>query len=61
MQGIVKYTISIIFLICLLQISFYTERHEFATMFATYAVFFVAYLYVLKNVKLEYRLNLYFT
>lgn len=59
MQGIVKYTISIIFLICLLQISFYTERHEFATMFATYAVFFVAYLYVLKNVKLDVDLSFF--
>jgi alpha-1,6-mannosyltransferase len=44
-----KYTISIIFLICLVQINFFIQRHEFATLFATYAVFFWAYIFVLKK------------
>ncbi len=44
-----KYTISILFLICLVQINFFIQRHEFATLFATYAVFFAAYLFVLKK------------
>ena len=49
MRGSVKYTISIIFLICLVQINFYIQRHEFATLFATYTVFFGAYIFVLKK------------
>ncbi len=49
MRGTVKYTFSIIFLICLVQINFFIQRHEFATLFATYAVFFAAYIFVLKK------------
>ena len=44
-----KYSISILFLICFVQINFFIQRHEFATLFATYAVFFAAYLFVLKK------------
>ena len=48
-----KYTTSFIFLICLVHISFYIQRHEFAALIATYAVFFMAYLFVLKKVATE--------
>lgn len=53
MRGYVKYLISTIFLVCLVQINFFIQRHEFATLFATYAVFFVAYLFVLKKATTE--------
>jgi alpha-1,6-mannosyltransferase len=54
-----KYTTSFIFIICLLQISFYTQRHEFATLFATYAVFFATYLYVLIKTKTDSDLSFF--
>jgi alpha-1,6-mannosyltransferase len=54
-----KYTTSFILFICLAQISFNTQRHEFANLFATYAVFFATYLYILKNTKTEEDLNFY--
>lgn len=46
-------------LICLVQINFFIQRHEFATLFATYAVFFAAYIYVLKTVKIEKDLRFF--
>ena len=54
-----KYTAALISLICLVQISFYTQRHEFATLFATYAVFFSTYLWVLKKVKTDTDINFF--
>ena len=46
-------------MICLLQISFYTQRHEFAILFATYAVFFMTYLLVLNKTKTGTDLNFF--
>lgn len=46
-------------LVCLVQINFFIQRHEFATLFATYAVFFAAYIYVLKTVKTEKDLSFF--
>ncbi len=54
-----KYTTSFIFIICLVQICFHTQRHEFAILFVTYAVFFATYLYVLKNTKTEAELRFF--
>ncbi len=54
-----KYLTSIIFLICLVQINFFIQRHEFATLFATYAVFFAAYIYVLKTAKTDKDLSFF--
>ena len=59
MSASFKYTASFIYLICLVQISFYTQRHEFAILIATYAVFFLTYLVVLKNVKTNADLDFF--
>ncbi len=56
-----KYSISIIFLICLVQINFFIQRHEFATLFATYAVFFAAYVFVLKKKTTDKDLSFFIT
>ena len=59
MTTALKYTTTTIFLICLVQICFYTQRHEFAILFATYAVFFMTYLLVLNKTKTETDLNFF--
>ncbi len=59
MRGYVKYLISTIFLVCLVQINFFIQRHEFATLFATYAVFFATYLFVLKKAKTDTDLSFF--
>ena len=59
MRGYVKYLVSTIFLVCLVQINFFIQRHEFATLFATYAVFFATYLFVLTNVKTDKDLSFF--
>ncbi len=48
-----KYTTTTIFLICIIQICFNTQRHEFAILVATYAVFFATYLVVLNKTKTD--------
>ena len=59
MRGYVKYLISTIFLVCLVQINFFIQRHEFATLFATYAVFFATYLFVLKKATTDKDLSFF--
>lgn len=59
MSAALKYTTTTIFLICLVQISFYTQRHEFAILFATYAVFFATYLVVLNKTKSQIDLDFF--
>lgn len=59
MSAALKYTTTTIFLICLVQISFYTQRHEFAILFATYAVFFATYLFVLNQTKSQIDLGFF--
>jgi alpha-1,6-mannosyltransferase len=54
-----KYTTSIVFLICIAQICFHTQRHEFAILIATYAVFFIVYLAVLTKTKTDTDLNFF--
>lgn len=42
-----------------MQICFFTQRHEFAILFATYAVFFITYLVVLSKTKNETDFNFF--
>jgi alpha-1,6-mannosyltransferase len=50
---------SFIFATSILTIAFFLQRHEFATLFAAYAVSFAAYLWAIKQTKTEADLNFF--
>jgi alpha-1,6-mannosyltransferase len=50
---------SFIFAISILSIAYFLQRHEFATLFAAYAVSFGAYLWAIKQTKTEADLNFF--